>query len=317
MAAIPSPEFYPASELIFMDLSPNRWENTKAQFPARLAEYDDAGVIPHYDIALTMGTPLPSVQAGMTDPMYGIDNEIAHSSAHDAWLNDLADIFKAYEKPVMMRIGGEFNGPWKGYHPYDYPKAFRKIVTLFREKGVNNVAFIWCYMPQAPDDFDEKNANGEYKWFPGDDVIDWYGIDLYNPSEFSGETVREGGLSPYGKTLKFLDMADAHSKPVILAESGTAYLDITPSPEDGKADWDAFFAPLFAFIGDHPQIKWFHFLNFDWTKDTYYLASGWKNSDITENEYITEQFMAEIQKTNYLHSDERYLLNQYIEYSSP
>jgi hypothetical protein len=214
----------------------------------------------------------------------------------------------------MIRIGGEFNGPWKGYHPYEYPKAFRKIVNLFRAKGVDNVAFIWAYMPEAPGDFNEKNAMGEYKWFPGDDMIDWYGIDVYDPKEISGATEKNGALTPFGRTLKFLDTAVQHKRPVMIAESGVSHLNITSSPEDGKADWDAFFKPLFTLIANHTEIKWFHFLNFDWTKDKYYLASGWKNSDITENEYITQQFMAEIQKPNYLHSDERYLLKDYTKY---
>ncbi len=314
LAAIPSKKYYPASQLIFMDLTGSRWTEAKAKFPSTLAGYDAAGVIPHYDIALTIGTPLPAEQAVLTDPHFGVDDDVANSTKYDAKLNDLADIFKKYKKPVMIRIGGEFNGPWKGYHPYEYPKAFRKIVNLFRAKGVDNVAFIWAYMPAAPDDFDEKNSGGEYKWFPGDDVIDWYGIDIYSPQEISGAIEKNGVLTAFGKTTKFMNMANAHHKPVIMAESGVAKLDITSSLEDGKADWDAFFKPLFAFMTTNPQLKWFHFLNFDWTKDKYYLSSGWKNSDITENEYITEQFIAEIQKPKYLHSDERYLLKDYIKY---
>lgn len=119
----------------------------------------------------------------------------------------------------MLRIGGEFSGNWNGYHPYEYPKAFRKIVMTARASGADNIAFIWCYEPAAPDDFDAKNAAGEWKWFPGNDVIDWYSIDLFAAHDISGPTSAHSALSPFGRTPKFFDMAAAAQKPVVIAES--------------------------------------------------------------------------------------------------
>ena len=64
----------------------------------------------------------------MADPLFGIDHEVASTSRFDERIEDLARIVKEFGKPVIVRIGGEFNGRWNGYHPYAYPKAFRKIV---------------------------------------------------------------------------------------------------------------------------------------------------------------------------------------------
>ncbi|MEK6902690.1 MAG: hypothetical protein AABX02_03850, partial [archaeon] len=108
--------------------------------------------------------------------------------------------------------------------------------------------------------------------------------------------------------------AKAHKKPVMIAESGSAFVDVTTSVEDGKADWEAWFVPYFKLMKDYPVIKWFHFVNYDWTKAGYYVITGWKNSDISINPYISQQYAAELSKPEYLHSEERYLLNDYLDY---
>ena len=144
----------PAAELIFVDLgdTPRGWEPEK--LAARMAAISSSGRIPSVDIALRGLQPTPAVLATLPDPLYGIDHEVANGTKYDARIMDVVGIMKGFRKPVMMRIGGEFSGWWNGYHPYEYPKAFRKIVSMFRQAGVNNVAFVWCFEPAAPDDFD-------------------------------------------------------------------------------------------------------------------------------------------------------------------
>ena len=126
-AALPATT-QPASELIFF----NPMDTTRPWNPsllaASLAAIDARGRIPLGDIALRGNEPLPADLAAMGYPLFGVDNEIASSTKWDGRLHDLINVLKAYKKPVMLRIGGEFSGNWNGYHPYDYPKAFRKIV---------------------------------------------------------------------------------------------------------------------------------------------------------------------------------------------
>ena len=67
-----------------------------------------------------------------------------------ARIESFIDVLKAHKEPVMLRLGGEFSGPWNGYHPWAYPVAFRKIVNMFRARGVTNVAFTDLSVKTAP-----------------------------------------------------------------------------------------------------------------------------------------------------------------------
>ena len=107
--------------------------------------------------------------------------------------------------------------------------------------GVENAAFVWCYEPAASEDFDAKDSLGNWKWYPGPDVVDWFSIDLFATWDISGALLGHSGvLTAYGKTLKFLDLAVATSKPVIIAESSPQAYDLGVA---GQAAWDGWFTP--------------------------------------------------------------------------
>jgi len=311
------PNKQPASALIFVEIgdTPRGWKPD--QIAAELAEYDAAGRIPHMDIALRGLQPPPDSLPKLPDPYYGIDHEVANGTKYDGRIQDLIQIVKAFRKPVMIRIGGEFNGPWNGYHPYEYPKAFRKIVNMFRQAGADNVAFVWCYEPAAPADFAEKNAAGEYRWYPGADVIDWYSVDLFTAADVAdvpgGGRPGSDGMTPYKRVLAFLDMAVADGKPVVIAESAPSYYDLG-DPAQAEAAWAEGFQPYFGLIATRPEIKWFHYVSYDWTQASFYSAQGWKNNDLSLSPTLASRYAAEILKPKYLHADEKHLLKDYGKY---
>jgi hypothetical protein len=301
----------PASELSFIPIADSVRPWNPTQIAAGLAAMDARGRIPLVNLSLFAGQPTPAELAVMSDPLFGVDDDIANGTKWDARLNDFANVLKAYRKPVLLRIGGEFNGWWNGYHPYDFPKAYRKIAAMIRATGADNVAFVWCYEPAGPGDFDERNAAGAYKWYPGDDVVDWFSIDLFNTTDFSGATTGHGALTPFGRTLKFLDMAVAKSRPVVVAESSPALIDLAAN---GATAWSDWFAPYFGLIAARPEIEWFVYINYDWGKAGYYASQGWKNNDLSASTALAAQYAGELAKAKYLHSGERGLLKDYGKY---
>jgi hypothetical protein len=304
----------PAAELIFVDLgdTPRPWEPQK--IAARFAALDAAGRIPSLDISLRGLQPTPAELAQMPDKQFGIDDDVANTTQYDGRLQDLIDVARTFRKPVILRIGGEFSGSWNGYHPYQYPKAFRKIVMMFRQAGVDNVAFVWCYEPAAANDFDAVSAAGQPKWYPGADVVDWFAIDLFAVPDISGPVLAASGVpTQYGRTLRFLDMAVAEHKPVMIAESSPAFIDFGTAA-GAQAAWSSWFTPYFALIATRPEILWFHYINFDWTVSNHYAASGWKNNDLAANTMLASRYLEEISAPKYLHSGERGLLKNYGKY---
>jgi hypothetical protein len=207
-----------------------------------------------------------------------------------------------------VRIGPEFNGEWSGYSPGYYPLAYRRIVEIFREMGVDNAAFIWCWEASSPSDFDEQDE-GAWRWYPGDDVVDWFGLDVFGVVGFTPQPPGRGQNTRYEDTLRFLAMAERHRKPVLVSESSAVHVEITPAAADGPRDWAEWFEPYFAFLAANPVIKGFHYINYDWKGSTSAEENGWMDADISRNAWLARRYAEELRDPIYLHSPDLPLLN--------
>lgn len=63
-----------------------------------------------------------------------------HRGRYNESIIKLALWIRASKRPVFLRIGYEFEGEWNAYKPKDFVKAWRHIVEVFDEQGVENVA---------------------------------------------------------------------------------------------------------------------------------------------------------------------------------
>ena len=253
---------YPATRLFFISLADQDrpWSMRLKIVINEIRRATDSGMIPHISIALRD-------KESKQQDINTIDRIVVESDKYDSRIQDLIDFVMWFGGPVFVRIGGEFNGNWNGFTPFYLPRDFRKFVKMFRSSGADNAAFVWCYMPVAEDDFDERNRSGEYKWFPGDDVIDWFGIDLFAVNQFHSDpsylrSERKARRTTHSdKTLSFLKMAKRYKKPVIVAESSAARINITADPKKASGYWKTYFEPFFEFIRGTPQIKAYHYIN--------------------------------------------------------
>ena len=99
----------------------------------------------------------------------------------DSDLREYAQAAKSFGTTLMIEYGVEVNGdwfPWSQEGPGPYKAAYRHIVNLFREQGVTNVR--WAFHVDATDN------NKGYKWYPGDDIIDWIGTSCYGAESNKG-----------------------------------------------------------------------------------------------------------------------------------
>jgi len=241
------------------------------------------------------------------DPM---DNEFADSDQYDSYIDTLAIAFREYGRPVFLRIGLEMNGGWNGYTPWVFPRAFRKLVEGLRENGVDNFATVWCYEPDALNDFADSTRVG-WKWYPGDDVVDWFGLDPFDADHFDPDepdSVEQRGrmvISKKGKTEHFLRFARERGKPVYLNELTARHVWITPHDEDvdsthGEVDWNYWFAPFFEFLDNHPNIKAYNYINLDWTQINQW--AHWGDARLQINEYIRDHWVEALSDERYIHS---------------
>jgi beta-mannanase len=112
----------------------------------------------------------------------GPDSAVA-AGTYDATIAAQAKALKAYGYPVLLRWFWEMNLPTISTNPTclgpsttaaaNYVAAYRHIVTIFRQVGGTNVAFVWA--PSAA-----VHAPSAVAFYPGSAYVDWIGFDLYD-----------------------------------------------------------------------------------------------------------------------------------------
>ncbi|MGC1166120.1 MAG: glycosyl hydrolase [Solirubrobacterales bacterium] len=149
------------------------------------------------------------------------------SGAYDSYLHESAGMAKSWGAPLMIRFGHEMNGTW---YPWaatstsssDFIAAWRHIVSIFRADGASNVKWVWAPNVQ------EGSKYAIAPSFPGDEWIDYVGLDGYNWGNANGETWQtlESVFASSYATVTQLS-----TKPVMITE--------TSSSESGgdKAAW--------------------------------------------------------------------------------
>ncbi len=152
----------------------------------------------------------------------------------DDYIKTWAKEIKRFQYPIFIRFAHEFNidgYPWCLIHnnkdPQLYIKMFRYVVDIFRKEGAYNALFVWC-----PMNYSHPNEawNDYLKAYPGDDYVDWIGIDGYNwgtSQDWSQWlTFEELFKEPIRKLSK-----NFPTKPIMIAEFASA-------PQGGdKAKW--------------------------------------------------------------------------------
>jgi hypothetical protein len=149
------------------------------------------------------------------------------SGSTDAAIRAWAKLLASVGKPILLRPWWEMNGDWYLWSgsqsggasaPAVYVRAWRHLRSVLRSAGATNVQLVWC--PNS-NDVPATSWNHWSAYYPGDDAVDWVGVDGYNwgrsdhPSDSgwrSFATVFGGGV--------YADYAAR--KPIMIAEFGSA-----------------------------------------------------------------------------------------------
>jgi len=224
---------------------------------------------------------VPQIGLGMDDDAgHPYDDKVA-GGQYDSQIRQLANLLKALRRPVFLRIGYEFHGSWNGYHPATYAAAFRRIVEILRKAHVRNVATVWCAESAA--------LTPDYrKYYPGDEYVDWWAIDLFEAASFTKPVVEA-----------FMQDAWRTHKPVMIGESTPRHVGVL----DGEQSWKAWFAPYFDFIGRHAHVKAFCYINWEWRLWARRYSADWADwgdARIQMNAEVSRRFAEELAKPLYI-----------------
>lgn len=177
---------------------------------------------------------------------FGADFHDIVDGRYDDLLAQRADEASALTEPVFVDLAAEMNEEegWGGHDPELYVAAYRHVHDAFEGKDGGNVVWVW-----APNNVDSAGAPPALDYYPGDDYVDWTGIDGYNwgtsDTDFEWQSFEDVFRDLYD---------DLHTlgKPIIVGE--------TASAEEGgsKARWIEEIVPTLR--DDFPDIRalvWF------------------------------------------------------------
>ncbi|WP_445737394.1 glycosyl hydrolase [Mariniflexile sp.] len=231
---------------------------------------------------------MPQIGLGLTggnDTGAGLDKDVADGK-YNAQLRAFYKVLLDLDRPSFTRIGYEFEGDWNGYSPESYKKVFIIISKAFKEKNIKS-ATVWC---SGGGSANFMSIEKLMAYYPGDDYVDWWGIDVFSPEEFY-----DIGLQ------NFFDAAHTHKKPVMIGESTPRYVGVL----DGEISWEHWFKPYFEMLYDNPGIKAFCYINWDWeywSDKIGFQWHDWKDARIEKNPFVLEAYKTEMDKPIFIHT---------------
>ncbi|HCA78516.1 MAG TPA: hypothetical protein DEP53_02160 [Bacteroidetes bacterium] len=220
------------------------------------------------------------------------------SGTYDSYIIGYANAVKSWAKPLFIRVGHEMNGdwyPWGGKNngggtlggfgdpakadgPERFIASFRRVRRLFDSVGVTNVSWIWCpNNGSAP----AEPWNQPENFYPGDDVVDWIGLDGYN---WGTSQTWSGWVSFYDTFKDIYSKFTSLSKPMMIGEFASAEV----GGDKGKWIRDAYLFNKLIF----PRVKaitWFNInKETDWRINSTGSALSGYQAAISDPYYLSD-----------------------------
>ena len=133
----------------------------------------------------------------------------------DEYLRGWAEAARFSGAPIFLRYASEMNGTWQAYSgdPELYKEKWRIVARVMREIAPN-VALVWC-----PFSMPRRTIE---PYYPGDEYVDWVGVNVYSVHHHDGDPNRPGGEDPRDELQYVYDLY-AGRKPLQICEYGATH----------------------------------------------------------------------------------------------
>jgi beta-mannanase len=232
-----------------------------------------------------------SIPSNVSEPDFQLSDIIA--GRYDSYIREWAGKAKQWGHPFMLRFDWEMNGNWfpwsegvNGNRSGEFVAAWRHVHDIFAAVGATNVTWVWCPNVNWNGSFENfKSVSGMY---PGDEYVDWTGLDGYN---WGTNPVRNGQWQTFSQlyraSYRYLTETVAPNKPLMVAE-------VASSEYGGsKAAWVK--EMLAQVPTEYPRIRallWFdkYDSSMDWPIETSSTASQAFAEGIRDSDYLGNSF---------------------------
>jgi len=235
---------------------------------------------------------IPQIGLSMTSdgtPSAHYEGDVA-AGLMDTEIDALIEGLRLLATPAYLRIGYEFNGlSWNGYQPATYKQAFIRITQKIRAAGLE-VATVWDAA---------VGGNSNYMpYYPGDDVVDWWGINPFTVADISHSTL-----------TNFLKDANLHQKPVLIGESTPQKVGVL----QGEISWNKWFVPYFNLIHTNAGLKMSCYINWNWA--IYPQWADWGDCRLEMNSVVANHYNDEMKLPAYLHAKSEQVFRSSLAYT--
>jgi hypothetical protein len=186
-----------------------------------------------------------SIPSSKEEPNFQLSDLIA--GTYDNYIREFAEDARDWGHPFFLRFNWEMNGNWfpwaegvNGNQAGEYVAAWRHVHDIFIAVGATNATWVWCPNIDPGGKFTSLAS-----LYPGDEYVDWTGLDGYNWGPKKGGWASFNSL--YRSTYAAIAESVAPGKPLMIGEMG--------STENGgsKAAWIG--EALAAIPSEYPQVR--------------------------------------------------------------
>ncbi len=205
----------------YIDLDPNlsqSYQDQNGRSRKLPEEFEDKLGVPHgmYFFYLGYGQPLPMdwvKRLASQDKYVHIafePNDGLEAVQDDDYLRKFAEDCRDSGAKIFVRFASEMNGNWTKYsgQPKLYVEKFRLVSRVLRQAP--NVAMVWC--PYTTPE------NPIPAYYPGDDFVDWVGVNMYSVTYFNQNLNTPGAHVEPKDMVEFVYNRWTRTKPMMICE---------------------------------------------------------------------------------------------------
>lgn len=159
--------------------------------------------------------------AGLVDDRTWSLRRIVDGS-HDAYIRRWVKAVAAWGHDIYVRPMYEMNGWWaswcafaNGNSPKEFVAAWRHIVELARDAGATNIRWVW-----SPNVDNDGLGVPFVELYPGDDYVDWVGLDGFNRGTSWSTTRWQSMVEIFSLSIEHVRTLT--QKPLMIAETGSS-----------------------------------------------------------------------------------------------